>query len=186
MKTMLAMLAAPVALAAAAAAAQQSSDDIADKIINTPSPTAFQVYNAPDPAEVVKDETVQGEHALRVTIPGTDAKPWSISLSDPILKPVKKGDKLVLAFYARAIESEAPDGGARLPNNSVQLAKEPYTGVFGGPVDITPEWKMYSLEGKADRDYAAGELAVSMHLASGKQTLEFGPIFVVDLGQETP
>src|SRR3546814_20283258 len=61
-----------------------------------------------------------------------------------------------------------------LPNNGVQLAREPYTGIFGGPVAITPEWKMYDLQGIADRDYAAGELSVSMHLASGKQTLEFG------------
>ena len=183
MNAMLALLAVPVALVAAALPAQQASDDIADKIINNPSPAAFAVYNAPHPAKVVKDESVQGGHALRVTIPGADEKPWSISLSDPILKPVRKGDKLVLAFYARAVKSEAADGGARLPNNSVQLAAAPYTGVFGGPVDITPEWAMYSIEGIADRDYAAGELAVSMHLASGRQTLEFGPIFVVDLGQ---
>jgi hypothetical protein len=183
MNARLALLAAPAVLVAAAVSAQQSSDDIADKIINNPNPKAFAVYNAPDSAKVVEDESVQGGHALRVKIPGADAKPWSISLSDPILKPVKKGDKLVLAFYARAVESAAANGGAHLPNNSVQLAREPYTGVFGGPVDITPEWKMYSVEGTADRDYAAGDLSVSMHLASGKQTLEFGPIFVVDLGQ---
>lgn len=183
MNAMLALPAAAAVFVAAAVSAQQASDNIADKIINNPSPTAFAVYNAPDPARVVKDDTVQGGHALRVKIPGADEKPWSISLSDPILKPVKKGDRLVLAFYARATESEAADGGARLSNNGVQLAKAPYTGVFGGPVEITPEWTMYSVEGKADRDYAAGELAVSMHLASGRQTLEFGPIFVVDLGQ---
>src|SRR3546814_12471579 len=95
---------------------------------------------------------------------------------------VCSSDLLVLAFYARATKSEAADGGAHLPNNGVQLAREPYTGIFGGPVAITPEWKMYDLQGIADRDYAAGELSVSMHLASGKQTPEVGPIFVPDLG----
>src|SRR3546814_19258274 len=69
-----------------------------------------------------------------------------------------------------------------LPNNGVQLAREPYTGIFGGPVAITPEWKMYDLQGIADRDYAAGELLVSMHLASGKQTPEFGQLFGLALG----
>ncbi|HVJ00383.1 MAG TPA: hypothetical protein VM657_15095 [Sphingomonas sp.] len=182
MKLTLAMMAAPVALIATALPAQDKADDIVDKIVNNPNPQAFEIYNAPEPARVVTAKSVQGGHALRVEIPGADAKPWAISLSDPIEKPVKKGDKLVLAFYARAAKSAAADGGAHLPNNGVQLAKAPYTGIFGGPVDITSEWKMYNLQGVADRDYAAGELAVSMHLASGKQTLEFGPIFVLDLG----
>src|SRR3546814_4922269 len=77
-----------------------------------------------DAFPIVADKTVQGGHALRVKIPGADAKAWTISLSDPIEKPVKKGDKLVLAFYARATKSEAADGGAHLPNNGVQLARE--------------------------------------------------------------
>src|SRR3546814_14287135 len=74
--------------------AQDQAGDIADKIINNPNPQAFQVFNAPEPARVVADKTVQGGHALRVKIPGADAKAWTISLSDPIEKPVKKGDKL--------------------------------------------------------------------------------------------
>ncbi|MCM8730978.1 hypothetical protein ACFO8O_08400 [Hephaestia sp. GCM10023244] len=182
MNVTFAMLAAPVALIAVALPAQDQAGDIADKIINNPNPQAFQVYNAPEPARVVADKKVQGGHALRVQIPGGSAQPWSISLSDPIDRPVAKGDRLVLAFYARAARSEAAGGGAHLPNNGVQLARAPYTGIFGGAVDITPDWTMYHLQGVADRDYAAGELAVSMHLASGKQTLEFGPIFVLDLG----
>src|SRR3546814_1575482 len=104
--------------------AQDQAGDIADKIINNPNPQAFQVFNAPEPARVVADKTVQGGHALRVKIPGADAKAWTISLSDPIEKPVKKGDKLVLAFYARATKSKAADGGAHLPNNGVQLARD--------------------------------------------------------------
>src|SRR3546814_9539528 len=70
----------------------------------------------------------------------------------------------------------------RISDWSSDVCSSDLTGIFGGPVAITPEWKMYDLQGIADRDYAAGELSVSMHLASGKQTLEFGPIFVLDLG----
>src|SRR3546814_11750724 len=84
MNITLAMLAAPVALIATALPAQEQAGDIADKIINNPNPQAFQVFNAPEPARVVADKTVQGGHALRVKIPGADAKAWTISLSDPI------------------------------------------------------------------------------------------------------
>src|SRR3546814_5664469 len=77
-----------------------------------------------DAFPIVADKTVQGGHALRVKILGADAKAWTISLSDPIEKPVKKGDKLVLAFYARATKSEAADGVAHLPNKSEEPTSE--------------------------------------------------------------
>src|SRR3546814_8146453 len=62
MNITLAMLAAPVALIATALPAQDQAGDIADKIINNPNPQAFQVFNAPEPARVVADKTVQGGH----------------------------------------------------------------------------------------------------------------------------
>jgi hypothetical protein len=163
---------------ASSAAAQ---DDIADKIINNPSPTSYNVYGLPNPPKVRKDPTVQGEKALRIVIPGAGANPYTIGLQDPILKPVKAGDKLVLAFWARFEKAEGTT--VNLANASVQLAKEPYTGLFGKSFEIGPEWKMYNVEGKADRDYAAGEINVSMHLATGKQTIDIGPIFLLDMGQ---
>lgn len=164
-----------VALPAAA------QDDIADKIINAPSPSAYSVYGLPSPPKVRKDSTVQGEKALRVVVPGADANAYAVGLSDPILKPVKAGDKLVLAFWARFEKAEGAT--VNLASVSVQLAKAPYTGLFGKAFDITPEWAMYSVEGSADRDYAAGEINISMHLATGKQVIDIGPIFLVNMGQ---
>ncbi|HEU4960676.1 MAG TPA: hypothetical protein VFT56_09720 [Sphingomonas sp.] len=171
------------ALAAPAAAQDKSADDIASKIINQPAPGAFAVYNAPRPAKLYKDKAVQGGEALRVAIPAASDQPWSISLADPISKPVKKGDRLALALYAKVEPGEAKTTGAHIANASVQLAKAPYTGVFGAPLDIGTEWKLYTVAtGAADRDYAAGELTVSLQLATAKQVLDIGPIFVLDLG----
>jgi hypothetical protein len=165
---------------AAAAQDKAGGDDIANQIVNQPPPGAFAVYGVPSPAKTFKDKTVQGGTALRVVIPAASAQPWTISLSDPIVKPVKKGDKLVLAFYAK-VEG---GGTAHIANASVQLAKDPYTGVFGAPLDVGGEWKLYNVaNGVADQDYPAGALNVSLQLATGKQTFDFGPIFVLDLGQ---
>lgn len=156
-------------------------DDVAEKIINQPSPGTFAVYNAPSPARLYKDKTVQGGEALRVMIPAASFQPWSISLADPVSKPVRKGDRLVLAFYARV---EGGPTSAHIANASIQLAKAPYTGVIGAPVDIGTEWKLYNVaNGVADKDYAGGELNVSLQLATARQTLDIGPIFVLDLGQ---
>ncbi len=48
--------------------------------------------------------------------------------------------------------------------------------------ELGSEWKMVEIRGKADRNYAPGELKVSIHLATGKQTVDFGPVVVLDLG----
>jgi len=175
------VLAATIAAPGVAQDKPAAADDIANKIINQPSPTSFAVYNAPSPAKLYKDKDVQGGEAMRVVIPAASAQPWSTSLADPIIKPVKKGDRLVLAFYAKV---EGGPTSAHIANASIQLAKAPYTGVIGAPLDIGTQWKLYDVvSGPADKDYAAGDLNVSLQLATAKQTLDIGPIFVLDLGQ---
>lgn len=168
----------------AMAAPSVAQDDILDKVINAPPPSAFNVIGLKTKPKVRSDSAVQGEKALRIAVPGRSERPWDVSVSDEISKPVKAGDKLVLAFWARLEEGENGATTAELPYNAVQMSKEPYSAVIVGPATIGPEWKMYSVEGTADRDYAAGELNATLHLATGKQTIDLGPMFVLDMGQQ--
>lgn len=167
------------ALAVLAGAPAMAQADVSKQIINEPSPGAFTIYGLAQAAKVRKDAGVQGGQALRVAIPAKGATPYAIGLSAPITKAIRKGDKLVLAFWARFDKAEGPS--VTLANVSVQLATAPYTGIFGKPVDIGPEWKLYNVQGTADRDYAPGEATISMHLATGKQVIDLGPIFLLDL-----
>ena len=48
---------------------------------------------------------------------------------------------------------------------------------------IGPEWKLHEVKGKAQSDQAVGTLNATIHLATAQQTVDFGPIFVVNLGQ---
>jgi hypothetical protein len=172
----IAFAAAALACGWALPAAAQS--DVEKQIINVPSPGSFTIYGLSEKPKLRKDAKVQGGQALRVAIPGKGANPYSIGLSAPISKPVKKGDKLVLAFWARFDQAEG--SSVTIANASVQLATAPYTAFFGKPVEIGPEWKLYSVEGTADRDYAPGEISIAMHLATGKQVIDLGPIFLLD------
>jgi hypothetical protein len=168
-------------LAAAASASAQETDDILSKVINAPLPGADRVDGAV--GRVLKEPAVQGGKALRVVVPGKSEKAWAVALSNPIDKPVKAGDNLVLAFWARLEKGENGATSASLPYNAVQLAEAPYTPLFKDSVTIAPEWKMYEIRGRADRDYSAGSLNVAIHLATGRQTVDIGPIFVLDMGQ---
>jgi hypothetical protein len=171
--------AASIVLAPLAPAAAQDPNDLAKQIIN--DPTNPQVAGAK--AALRDDPKVQGGKALRIEIRGKGANPWDASVGGPIAKPVKAGDKLILAFWARLEKGENGAATSTLPYNAIQLAAAPYSTIVGGSNEIGPDWKLQQVAGKADRDYPAGALKVTIQLATAKQTIDVGPIIVLDTGQ---
>lgn len=163
-------------------AAQDSADDMLKKIINRPPVTAWRIDGLSGKPVIRNDPAVQYGKAVRIDVPGKGEHPWSIAASNPIDKPVKAGDNLVLAFWARLEKGENGATSATLPYNAVQMTADPYTPVFAQPVTIGPEWKMMQVQGKANRDYAAGQLTITVHLATARQVVDLGPVFLLDMG----
>ncbi|HEX4738104.1 MAG TPA: carbohydrate binding domain-containing protein [Allosphingosinicella sp.] len=162
--------------------AQDNPDDLMKKIINRPPVTAWQLQGVSGKPNVRNDPAVQYGKALRIDVPGKGEHPWSIAASNAVDKPVKAGDNLVLAFWARLEKGENGATTATLPYNAVQMAADPYTAVIAQPVTIGPEWKMVQVQGKADRNYGAGQLTITVHLATAKQIVDLGPVFLLDMG----
>ena len=129
------------------------------------------------------DPGVQGGKALRVQVRHKGANPWDVAVQTTIIQPVKAGDQLLFAFWARLEEGEGGATTATLPN-AVQQSTAPWEWLFGSPVEIGPEWKLHEVRGKAGKDYPAGTLNATIHLASAEQTVDLGPLIVVDLGPE--
>jgi hypothetical protein len=170
-------------LSAPLVAAEPKGDDIMDRIISVPAPVAYRVDGLRDKPKVRSDPKVQGGKALRVEVPGKAPNTWAVAVAVPVNKPVKAGDKLVLAFWARLEKGENGATSTTLPFNGVQLASAPYTPLFNGPITIGPEWKLQQVEGKANASYPAGALSISLHLATAKQVVDIGPVFLLDMGQ---
>jgi hypothetical protein len=170
----LVLLAAP-----AAAPGQQAGADLAQQIVNDPG--APEVTGAK--AALRDDPVVQGGKALRIQIAGKGKNPWDSALATPVKKPVKAGDTLLLAFYARLEKGENGATTATLPFNGVQLADSPWSPIFHEAVEIGPEWKLVQVKGKADRSYGAGKLKVTIQLATAKQVVDVGPVMLLDQGQ---
>jgi hypothetical protein len=166
-------------LAVSTPAFSAQSDDIASKIINDPS--APQIVGAK--SSVRNDSNVQGGKALRIVVPAKGANPWAAFAGSPILKAIKAGDNMMLAFWARLEKGEGGATTSTLPFAGVQVSSPPYPSVFTEAVQIGPEWKLHQVKGRADKDYAASTLGVSIHMANAKQTVDLGPVFVLNLGQ---
>jgi hypothetical protein len=181
-------IAAPLAPAAAVQppapnAAGAAADDITRRIISNPNPQSYRLDGVRSGGGVRRDPGVQGGKALRVPVSGRSEQAWSVSVAVPITRAVKAGDNLVLAFWARLERGEDGAASSVLPYNAVQMAGAPYTALFTGPVTIGPEWRMHEIRGRANRDYAAGELNVSIHLATARQIVDIGPVFVLNMDQ---
>lgn len=174
-----------LALAGAALALPAAQTAPADPdLLNNPNPDALQVYGLPGGGKPksIKDPKVQFGKAIRIDTPG-GGNAWTVGVNSPLAKPVRKGDKLMLAFYARL--EKGADGAAtsRIAAGQIQLSAAPYTSLFGQPFEIGPEWKLYQVSGRADRDYAKGELSAALHVNTAKQTIDLGAVAVLDYGQ---
>ena len=134
-------------------------------------------------ASLVDDAKVQGGKALRVQVPRRGTNPWDSTVGGAIKKPVGKGDRLLLLFSARLEKGENGATTATLPYNAVQLAAAPYSTVISGTGQIGPEWKDFQVSGISDSNYPAGTLKVTIQLATAKQTVDLGPIVVLDRGR---
>jgi len=176
-------LALPAGLAFTPLAAQTAATE--PEVLNNANPDSFQVYGLPGGAKPtpIKDAKVQFGKAIRVDTPG-GGNPWSIGVNSPLQAGVKKGDKVVIAFYARVEKPAEGATTATIANVQIQLASAPYAKVFGNPVTVGPEWKLYTAAGHADRDYAKGELAAALHINTAKQTLDIGALAVLNYGQK--
>ncbi|WP_293880994.1 hypothetical protein [Sphingomonas sp.] len=168
--------------APATASAPRSAEAIfADRLSNDPRAESLRPYGQRIPPEVRTDKTVQFGKALRIPISGAIPEFGRIGVVTPTLKPVRKGDRIVIAFWARAQRTEG-DAPGKICRSQLEATPVVRT-IFEQPFDITPEWKMYKLIGKADQAYPAGGLNAAFHLGCAKQTIDIGPVFILDYGQ---
>ena len=170
----------PLLVVASPAAAGQAA---ADRLVNDPRVEALNPYGSRIPPSIRADKQVQFGKALRIPLKG-HADFWRIGVTTPVLRPVKKGDRIVIAFWARAVSTE---NGAPGKIGRVQLEATPVVRtIFEQAFEVGPEWKMHQLKGVADRDYGPRELNAALHLDSAKQVLDIGPVYVLDYGQSAP
>ena len=87
--------------------------------------------------------------AERLTIGGKSANPWDCGAHVAIVKPLKQGDVLLLAFWAKA---ETPPAGSTTIdfNANIQNDSAPYNSFGSAMLQVGPQWKMYLVVATAD------------------------------------
>lgn len=176
----LALTAAPASAQDPAPAPAPARPTMLDRAVNVVHVTGWNVYG-PDQTSSLVDSTVQGGHALRVDVTAAGTTAWAVGAGSTTIKPIAAGDVVLLAVWARAERLPAGAQTARL-TIGLQQNSAPYTPLGTADIQVGADWKLYFLQADATQAYAAGAAGAAVHLAAASQTIDLGPVFILNFG----
>ena len=132
---------------------------------------------------VVDDETVAGDKAFRAQNANARKNVWDAATVKYLAGRISPRDKVVMLLIARAEELPAnADNGKLLA--SIQESEEPWPTLFKKEIEIGPEWGLHAIAASAKRAFPVGKTQVVFQYGDTAQTIDFGPLFILNLGPE--
>lgn len=178
-------LSAPASFAQDMDAVLKALDDaLPGSLMHNPLEMDWQKRGSDLKTKVVKAEALPSGQAISARVKKRQEKPWDTVIGIEVEQGVKKGETVQVHFWAR---TKKPAAGKDTANIVLFVGRnaEPYDNILSE--DITPgeEWKLMSVKGVAESDFKAGSIKAEYQLGKSSQTVEFGPIYVSTLGDET-
>ena len=158
------------------------SADLMKKAINDVG-TAYTFYGQNFTQKAVKDAQIPGEHYVRVDVTQKGAHPWDIGAQYAVDKPIKSGDVVFFAIYARAPNLKDGESIA-ISGVGVGQTEAPYASIAMTEMHLTNRWNVYYASAKTATATPRGQARASVQLAGDKQVVDLGPLIVLDLGPD--
>jgi hypothetical protein len=153
-------------------------------LIVVPYADALNAYGTNAVGKVNEQSDMLGGKAYEVDVKKSK-NAYDAGVTLPVNPAVKKGEVFHLTFFAKALKLPEGKQSIRVPGIGIQLNKAPYAHLFIDTAEITTALGSFSYAGRADRDYAEGELQVAFQIATDTQSIAFGPVFVFKMSAET-
>lgn len=167
--------------AAIAAALVTLDAQLPGKLINNPYDIKWRTDGSDKKEAIVNSKGAPGGTAYSVTVKKTKPNHWDTATRISMTTSIAKDDVIMVSFWARAAKlRKGKDTGPFVA--TLQRTIKPYDSIFEEGFDLKKEWKLYSVAGKAKRDYSADKTSMNFNLAKAKQTIEFGQFYVMNLG----
>jgi len=163
------------------AVTSHAQDPSSGSLMHNPAAVDWEMRGNNKKITVVDADLPSGQ-AINARIKKRQTTPWDISLWFDLRDEVKKGDKIAISFWAR---TEKAPKGQELSEIVVYVGRneEPYDRIISEEFMPGKEWKLYTLEAVSESYMPKGEVKAEFQLGKHKQTIEFGPVFVKNLGQ---
>ncbi|MBF7072114.1 hypothetical protein ISG33_01700 [Glaciecola sp. MH2013] len=149
----------------------------------SPYADSLQIFGDDIKASYNKESDAMGGVALEIETK-RGKNPWDAGVFNVAGAEIKKGDVIYMAFFAKALELPKGKESALIKNVGVQKGTEPYTTVIGKDFSLSQQWQSFALAGVANDSYKANEAQLSMQIATAKQKIAIGPVFVFNLGSD--
>ena len=133
--------------------------------------------------KVVEAATPSGQ-AISAKIKKRKKNPWDVALWVDMDGAVKKGDQIEMRFWARTAKAPKSKDQAEFIIY-VGRTEEPYDNIINEKFSPSAEWKSYTLTGTAKANFNSGKLKAEYQLGKQAQTVEFGGLYVSNLGPQT-
>jgi len=166
------------------AARQAIEDALPGTLIHNPLAVEWESRGDDKKIKIIKAETSTGQ-ALSARVKKRKQKPWDVVVSFDLDDGVKAGEQLEMHFFARTKKAASGKETAEF-TAFVGRNKEPYDNVISETVAPSEEWEMLTLKRTAEEDIPAGQLKVEYQIGQHAQTIEFGPVYVSNLGPAAP
>lgn len=144
-------------------------------LVNNPAAYNWTIWGKGEHHGFIRDTEVPGGSAFHVEVDTrpADGHPWDIGVHTPTGADIHKGDPVVIAFWARSESGPVHFyAGARGDSDGSP-------DVAAATVDIDETWRLHYLEGTSPGDFAAGHVDLNLQVAGQKQTLDFGPVYIL-------
>lgn len=149
-------------------------------LLNDPASIDWPVYGAGQSNAKVQTPDIGGGYAMRISSPAADEKPYNIGVSVPLVTAVAPDRDITVAFWARTLSAETPDGMGRI-GLRMQLNAVPYSGFGDTMLSVGPDWKLHQAKMRSSMVIDAGKGVLGFQLAGAKQVVEIGQVYVLDL-----
>ncbi len=149
-------------------------------LLNNPDDRVWQGYGPAGSRQDTQDRNVFTGRATRFTVTAPGATPYAIGANVPITGPIAVGDRLTIAVAARTLSAETADGRGVVVIR-VQGRNPPYDGFADNRLIVGPNWQLLRLTTTATKAFAAGDASFALHMASARQTVEIGPVYIIKM-----
>lgn len=152
------------------------------EMIRYPGVDGFENYGLTKDPKVITVDRLPGGEALEVKVRKKGPQIYSAGIQAKNQLKISKGDVIFTAVWMRS--TDLPDGMSETTVPiALQDASEPYDTWAIEPIKVGSAWRLHFVYATAPQKYKKGAMTLSLQVAGEKQTLEVGPVFMLNMGE---
>ncbi|WP_395344383.1 hypothetical protein PN836_006340 [Ningiella sp. W23] len=154
------------------------------QLIHVPYADKLEYYGSNIVSERFEDEDVTGGKLLRLNVLKASKNPWDDAVTAGVGGEIKKGDTVYMMFWGRIAPDDPKNDQVSLPDAGLQKGAPPYNKLMSDNIILTRGWQTFAMAGVADQDYGAYGTQISFPVSTGAHIIDFGPVFIFNLGKD--